>query len=153
MSRKYFYIAAAVVVILVAAASAASMKKQSAPLFSDRSHRTAVLAGTPVDVEVVSMDASRQEGLSGRTSLPQGQGMLFVFDSDSMWGFWMKDMNLAIDIVWLNAQGSVVTVASNIAPDTYPEIFYPSAPARYVIELPAGWAAAHNLAEGQQVVI
>ena len=79
--------------------------------------------------------------------------MLFVFDTDDTWGIWMKDMQFAIDIVWINAEGVVVSVKAAASPSSYPEAFYPSAPARYVLEVPAGYAAAQGIAEGVKVVI
>jgi len=121
--------------------------------FADHSQRTVVIGATPLTLEVVSTEASREQGLSGRGSLAPGTGMLFVFDSDGQWGFWMKDMLFNIDMVWVAADGTVVTVAKDVSPDTYPQVFYPSSPARYVLELPAGFADSHHLAEGSKIVI
>ena len=108
---------------------------------------------TPLAVEVADTESLREQGLSGRDSLPEGQGMLFVFEQDGLWGIWMKDMRFPIDIVWADASGTVITIAPGIAPDTYPNSFYPTAPARYVLELPAGFAAAHDIAIGSKIVI
>src|SRR6185295_775100 len=43
-----------------------------------------------VDVEIADTESSREQGLSGRTSLAEGQGMLFVFGQRGNWGIWMK---------------------------------------------------------------
>ena len=120
------------------------------------------IGDTVISVEVADTANLREQGLSGRenicgTRLRQGcgeaRGMLFVFDTDGLWNIWMKDMRFPIDIVWADVSGMVITIASNVAPDTYPKSFYPSAPARYVIELPAGFAAAHGIVEGSQIVL
>ena len=79
--------------------------------------------------------------MSGRISLGKNDSMLFVFDSDSRPGFWMKDMKFPIDIVWLDASKKVVTIKRNATPESYLEAYYPSAPARYVIELVSGRAS------------
>ncbi len=123
------------------------------PDFSDRSQRLITAGGVPLQVEVASSGVSRQQGLGGRDGLVPNTGMLFVFESDARWGFWMKDMKFKIDIVWTAEDGTIVTVAHDVSPDTYPEVFYPAAPARYVLELPAGFADAHNLAEGQKIMV
>ena len=115
--------------------------------------RTISIGGTVIYVDVADTDVLRERGLSGRSDLPGGKGMLFVFDTDDTWGIWMKDMLFPIDIIWVDASGTVVTVAENVAPDTYPKSFYPSAPARYVLELPAGFAAARGIAEGAIIKI
>ena len=115
--------------------------------------RTIIIGGVSVAVEVADTESSRERGLSGRASLPQGQGMLFVFDTDGERGIWMKYMRFPIDIVWADASGTVVTIVGDVAPGTYPKVFYPSVPARYVVELPAGFAAAHGIAEGAKMMV
>jgi uncharacterized membrane protein (UPF0127 family) len=111
-----------------------------------------------VVADVSDTDILRQQGLSGRTSLSDGTGMWFEFDTDGSYGFWMKDMQFSIDMVWVNSSYTVVTVAANVSPDSYfkenpPEVFYPTTAARYVLELPAGYAAAHGIADGTQIVV
>lgn len=119
--------------------------------FDDQSQRDITVGGSVIHAEVVSSEASREQGLSGTSGLAQDAGMLFVFERDGLWGIWMKDMNYSIDILWLDAQGAIITVAPDASPDTYPHVFYPAKPARYVIELPAGWIAAHNITVGTAV--
>ncbi len=124
-----------------------------APVPQQLVQRHIQIGNTTVAVEVADTEALREQGLSGRSDLPNGQGMLFVFESDDTFGIWMKDMLFPIDIVWADASGTVITIAKNVAPDTYPKVFYPSTPARYVVELPAGFAAAHGVAEGTIIKI
>jgi uncharacterized membrane protein (UPF0127 family) len=111
------------------------------------------LGNTAINVEVVDTDASRERGLSGHAQLAEGEGMLFVFETDDQWGIWMKDMKFPIDIVWAAADGTIVTILRNVAPETYPMVFTPASPARYVLELPAGYVDAHQVAEGTKIVI
>ena len=122
-------------------------------LFMHQNNRTITIGGVSVAVDVADTESSREQGLSGRSDLPGGKGMLFVFDSDGLWGIWMKDMRFPIDIVWADVDGKVITVANNVAPETYPEVFSPSSPARYVLELLAGFAAAQGIVEGSQIVL
>lgn len=116
-----------------------------------------IVGQVAVRVEVVDTESLREQGLSGRPNLPEGRGMLFVFDADGQWGIWMKDMQFPIDIIFADAGGVVTTIYRSVSPDTYlqnpPQIFYPTAPARYVVELPAGFTAAHNIAVGSKVVL
>lgn len=105
----------------------------------------------PIEVEVVSSAADRERGLSGRASLKPGHGMLFVFDAEGEWGIWMKDMNFPIDIIWANSDGRIVSVVSNASPDSYPTVFKPAVAARYVLEVPAGYAAQNNILEGERL--
>ncbi len=106
-----------------------------------------------LQVEIASTVADEKQGLSGRASLPEGRGMLFVFPQEGNYGFWMKGMLFPIDIIWIGSAGIVNTIASNVSPDTYPKVFYPTAPALYVLEVPAGWVYAHGIAPGTSMEI
>ena len=143
------YLIALLVLIAVAILAYAALPKEA----DTTAMRAITVGGVSVAVEVADTASLREQGLSGRSDLPIGEGMLFVFDTDGAWGIWMKDMQFPIDIVWADASGTVITVAANIAPETYPEVFNPSAPARYVLELPAGFAAAHGIVEGTVIKI
>ncbi len=123
------------------------------PDFSDHSQRIITVGDTAVRAEVVSTEASRELGLSGRDALLSDTGMLFVFESEGQWGFWMKNMKFSIDIVWVAQDGTIMTIAKDVSPGTYPSVLSPSSPARYVLELPAGFADAHNLAKGQKIIV
>jgi uncharacterized membrane protein (UPF0127 family) len=96
------------------------------------------IGDTSVRVEVADTFETRAKGLSGRESLPDGRGVLFVFDKSDRYGFWMKNMNFAIDIVWIAEGFEVVGITEEVAPETFPEIFYPPEPVKYVLELPGG---------------
>ena len=105
-----------------------------------------------IAVEVVDTPELRRQGLSGRESLAEDRGMLFVFDevsSDNC--FWMKDMNFSIDMVWMNENREVVTVTPNVSPETYPETFCPEAPAKYGLELAENRASSLEITEGEQL--
>lgn len=90
------------------------------------------------ELEKVDTDAARQKGLSGRDSLPSNAAMLFIFDTDDHWGIWMKDMKFPIDIIWLDKDYTVVDIKENASPESYPDVFRPRVPARYVLEVNAG---------------
>jgi uncharacterized membrane protein (UPF0127 family) len=104
-------------------------------------------------LEVSDTQATRDLGLSNRESLPEDHAMLFVFDEPGMYGFWMKDMHFSIDMVFLDENFRVITIASNVAPETFPEAFLPKVPAKYVLEFNAGFAEKHNIVEGTQISI
>lgn len=102
-----------------------------------------------IRVELATSSAARALGLGGREGLAPDTGMLFVFPRDGMPAFWMKDMRFSIDMLWLDAAGKIVTIREGISPATYPASFAPTGLSRYVLELPAGYAAAHSFSVGQ----
>ena len=112
---------------------------------------TIQIGDTRVKVEVADTDIKREKGLSGRESLAENEGMLFVFKEPGTYGFWMKDMNFAIDILWIDKDKRVVEIMQNVAPDTFPETFYPKEPIQYVLETNAGWTNKHDIIPGDIV--
>jgi uncharacterized membrane protein (UPF0127 family) len=100
-----------------------------------------------VNADVSNTNALRTLGLSGRMSLGENKGMLFVFDTPTNGGFWMKDMNFSLDMIWADG-GRIVSIEKSVSPNTYPTVFYPTSPTRFVLELPAGFCDAHNLKVG-----
>ncbi|MBY0294125.1 DUF192 domain-containing protein [Patescibacteria group bacterium] len=108
--------------------------------------------GTRILVDVADTEATRAQGLSGRAGLSENGGLLMIFDEDVAPGIWMKDMNFPIDIVWIDANWTVVDITPSIGPDSYPNVFYPNdVLVRYVLELPAGFADIHNIEIGNTV--
>ena len=106
------------------------------------------LNNTSFAVEVADTPETRRKGLSGREALPEGTGMLFVFDAPSRYGFWMKDMNFAVDIVWIDERSRVIDVEKEVTPETFPQVFYPDQPVKYVLELPTGAVDKYQIATG-----
>ncbi|MDP3645837.1 MAG: DUF192 domain-containing protein [bacterium] len=107
--------------------------------------------GHDIRTIVVDTPGAREKGLSERSSLDPDEGMLFVFENDGMYSFWMKDMRFPIDIIWISTDGYVVDVRENVSPDTYPISFSPKKPARYVLELPAHAVKRFNIHRGDIV--
>lgn len=109
--------------------------------------------GVSLRIEYAVTEAQKARGLSGRESIPNNYGMLFVFQKDGSYGFWMKDMLVPIDMFWIDDKGQVVSIAESVATSSYPNVFYPYAPARYVLETVSGFARAHNIATGTPLLL
>lgn len=115
--------------------------------------RTISIEGKPLRVAVADTDALRAQGLSGSSPLAEDEGMLFIFAEDGTYSFWMKDMRYAIDILWIDAEGTVVHIEKNVAPETYPASFTSHSPARYVLEVRAGYADQHDIQIGSHATL
>ncbi len=109
-------------------------------------------------VDIAETMAARAQGLSGRAPLAAGEGMVFLFGKPARTGFWMKDMNFALDMVWI-LNGKVAGISANVpapAPGqtmfTLP-IYYPPDQADTVLELTAGTAARDGLKAGDAVTL
>lgn len=108
----------------------------------------ALFGGVSLTLELATSPEARERGLAMRASIPAGYGMLFVFPKADLYGFWMRDVQVPLDIFWLDAQGQVVSMALEVATSTYPHVFYPREPALYVLETAAGFVRAHQVATG-----
>jgi uncharacterized protein len=111
------------------------------------------LAGQKIKVDLAISPEAQIKGLSGRDGLAEGEGMLFIFNDTGAHFFWMKDMKFAIDILWLNEETKVVHIKESVTPESYPETFGSDEPAKYVLELPAGFTAKYGIKEGDQAVL
>ena len=122
--------------------------------------RSAAVSGPTVSfgdvslrVDLATTSAEREKGLGGRTSIPEDYGMLFVFPKDDLYGFWMKDTLIPLDMFWLDGKGQVISIAQDVATSSFPNVFYPSAPARYVLETNAGFARDHGIRTGTRFLL
>lgn len=111
---------------------------------------------TTISAEVADTDAERVRGLSGRASLGQNEGLLFVFEKPGFYGIWMKDMNFPIDIVWIDKDKKITHIEKNVSPRTYPKVFYAQKDNLailnlFVLELPVGFLAKNNIQIGDFV--
>lgn len=74
-----------------------------------------------------------------RDSLPQNQGMLFIFEQADFWSFWMKNTLIPLDIVRLNGKNQIIDFTS-VAPcleENCPS-YFPLSPASRAIEFNSG---------------
>lgn len=110
------------------------------------------IAGQKIKVELAKTPKAQTKGLSGRKELAENQGLLFLFPVSQKRGFWMKDMNFPIDIIWLN-NGEVVDFAPNLPPavEITPPVYYPRAPVNAVLEVAAGFSQKNGLKIGDKL--
>jgi uncharacterized membrane protein (UPF0127 family) len=96
--------------------------------------------GQSVHAELAVTPEERAQGLMFRQKIEFGQGMLFVFEREGIYSFWMKNMLIPLDLVWLDREKRVVHIERDVPPCTEnPCPTYTSkVPALYVLELKAG---------------
>jgi uncharacterized membrane protein (UPF0127 family) len=76
--------------------------------------------------------------------------MLFVFGHERERSFWMKNTPLPLDIIYIDDEGKVVSVAGRTTP--YSTAAIPShGPAKYVLEVNAGFAEQHGVRPGSRI--
>jgi uncharacterized membrane protein (UPF0127 family) len=107
--------------------------------------------GYAVHVEVAADDPTRQQGLMFRDQLPADRGMLFFFAQNGNYPFWMKNTLIPLDMIWIDDQRRIAHIAHDVQPCKADPCLSvpPGADTRYVLEVAAGVAARHGLANGQ----
>jgi uncharacterized membrane protein (UPF0127 family) len=110
-----------------------------------------IFGADTVVAEVARTAAERQQGLMGRDDVPDGTGMLFVFEDEAIRSFWMKDTPISLDIAYLNSDLRIVTVKQMepLVTSTYDS----AAPAMFALEVRQGWFAERGIEEGDQAEV
>jgi uncharacterized membrane protein (UPF0127 family) len=107
-------------------------------------------SGVVLTVELATTPVDQQRGLSGRNSMPADHGMLFIFNQEAPWSFWMHEMRFPLDIIWFGGDKRVVFIAANLPPCTPQEcpVLTPPINAMYVLEVNAGFVKANGVSVG-----
>jgi uncharacterized membrane protein (UPF0127 family) len=105
-----------------------------------------------VAVEIVSTPETQRRGLMWRTELAADHGMLFVFGDDAPRSFWMKNTPLPLDIIFIDSEARVVSVAEDTVPYSLASV-RSTGPARYVLEVNSGFSRRHAITPGSRVTL
>jgi len=106
-----------------------------------------------VEVELPQTPSEFARGLMFRRELTPNKGMLFVFKKESRYKFFMKNMLIPLDMIWMDKDKRVVFIKKNAQPckgKECPAIF-PDRPAMYVLEVKAGTAEDIGLKIGDRL--
>jgi len=103
------------------------------------------------DIEIADTPDKLKQGLMYRDSLARNQAMLFLMPANEPQSFWMKDTYLALDIIFIAADSSIVSISANTRPFSEEQL-QSTGPALYVLEINAGLASKFNLKPGDRFV-
>lgn len=88
-----------------------------------------------------------------RENLPQDEGMLFIFNEEGSYPFWMKNTLIPLDIIWIDENKEVVFISENSQPckDDFCSNINPGRSAKYVLEVNGGIAKKIGLKTGDSI--
>jgi uncharacterized protein len=135
---------AAIVALAVAALSACTRGPRVAIVAPDGKVRAAVA------VEIADTPSKRELGLMYRDHIGTNDGMLFVFPTTTRQTFWMKNTKIALDMIFADERGDVVGIVAEARPFSQTPVG-PDNPARYVLEVNAGFCRLHGVAPGDKL--
>ena len=107
-----------------------------------------VFADDTVRAEVANTAALRSQGLMYREVVPDGTGMLFVFEREAMRSFWMQNTYVALDVAFIDANFRIVDIQQMEARST--EVHDGARPAMFALEVRQGWFAEKGIEVGDR---
>ncbi len=108
-----------------------------------------------VNVDVAANEEQMIKGLSGHAPLKEHEGMLFKFDREGIYSFWMKDMGFDLDILWIDKDSNVVYIKEEVEPcgNEHCPKFASPVPAMYILEVPAGYVKKNRIKVGDHSLV
>lgn len=117
------------------------------------------------DVKIISQDGSefivkaeiavkaedRNRGFMERKNIPDGTGMLFIFDRDQLLSFWMKNTPHPLSIAYIDSKGKIRNIFDMNPYST--DSIISTVSVRYALEVPQGWYKKNGITEGDTVII
>lgn len=108
--------------------------------------------GSCVRAEIADTQEGRRQGLMFRQGLAENQGMLFVFEQEAGYGFWMKNMRFPLDIIWADRNKIIVYIYQGALPcKDICKSLIPPLPTQFVLEVNAGFVAKHRIKIGDSL--
>jgi uncharacterized membrane protein (UPF0127 family) len=117
-------------------------------LGADQATALVVFGNDTVHAEVANTSALRSQGLMYRDAVPDGTGMLFVFDREAERSFWMQNTFVALDVAFIDSNFRVVDI-QQMEPEST-EIHDGARPAMFALEVRQGWFAENGITVGDR---
>ena len=104
-----------------------------------------------VNAEIAEKAEDRNHGFMERKNIPDGTGMLFVFEKDQILSFWMKNTPHPLSIAYIDSKGKIRNIY-DMTPYSLSSIVS-TVSVRYALEVPQGWYKKNGIAEGDTVIL
>jgi uncharacterized membrane protein (UPF0127 family) len=108
--------------------------------------------GTVVKAEVMMTEVDMKRGMMFRDTFPEGRAMLFIHPQPTKQPYWMYQVKIPLDIIWMDKSHLVVEIAENAAPCATKASQCPNYGGNqtysFAIEFPGGYARKHGIREG-----
>ena len=104
--------------------------------------------GTIVNVssEIAKTESERNHGFMERKKIPDGTGMIFIFEKDQILSFWMKNTPHPLSIAYIDSNGKIRDIFDMTPFSLSPVISTVSV--RYALEVPQGWYKKNGITLG-----
>ena len=104
-----------------------------------------------IKAELARTQAQHQQGFMFRKTVKDGEGMLFIFESDEPRSFWMKNTSVPLSIAYIASDGRILEIY-DMEPDNLSSV-RSSRSVRYALEVPQGWFGRAGIAPGDRLIL
>ncbi|MFC1732706.1 DUF192 domain-containing protein [candidate division KSB1 bacterium] len=150
--NRFFVTSLFVLILVVFSGTSFVPTRESVNTIFETPLQTISFGSAVIDIAIADSQRTRRQGLSHLPALPPEHGLFFVFIDSDTHGIWMKDMEFPIDIIWLDEHLRVVDIHQSVSPDTYPTSFHPQVPARFALEVEAGFSVKYDVKVGSKCI-
>ena len=107
------------------------------------------IGNAEVKAEIADTPLKQAKGLMFRKSLPENEGMLFIFDKEDYYGFWMMNTSIPLDIIWISKDMEIAHIEKSVQPcGILCPVYKPKERAKYVLEVNAGFVDKNKVEVG-----
>lgn len=99
-----------------------------------------------VKAEIARTASEREKGFMFRKRIPDGTGMLFVFENDQVLSFWMKNTPTPLSIAFITKEGKIRDIF-DMTPYSLASTMSTGF-VRYALEVPQGWFSSQGIKKG-----
>lgn len=106
------------------------------------------------DISIANTAEKQEQGLMYIKYMPQNSGMLFVFDKEDRYIFWMKNTLIPLDMIWINKDNKIVDIqeATPCITDIC-QTYAWKEPASYVLEINKWLSKKRGISTWEKVTI
>lgn len=121
---------------------------------ADESLKKVCIKNVCLQAEIADSKSEKMRGLMYRQSLGWAAGMLFIFDKEARYSFWMKNMLIPLDIIWIDSNKKIVDITRNALPCKEQQAcgsIIPALEVKYVLEVTAGFSDRNKIGIGDKL--
>jgi uncharacterized membrane protein (UPF0127 family) len=142
--------------VVMAALAMAACNRSTDPIRDFSSREVVLPSGKKIRAEVMTNPTDMARGMMFRATLPPDRGMLFIHGSPGKYTYWMYQVEIPLDIIWLDANRRVVEVSANTPPCKAASArdcpnYGGHENAMYILELGGGEAAKNGITTGSVI--
>jgi uncharacterized membrane protein (UPF0127 family) len=104
-----------------------------------------------IKIEIAETEGTITQGLMNRSSMDFDKGMLFIFNDNVARSFWMKNTIISLDIIFIDINNKIIAIKERTTPYSEAQVTSNNIPAKYVLEVNAGFVSKHGTQVGNEV--